>query len=79
MGIEKAETLERRGRDAWDLDHEAAAAFGKVHLESGYMALSREAMRTVLPLMEQGIPYATARDPAFEGNWARNVLDHLPA
>lgn len=78
MGIEKAETLERRGRDAWDLDHEAAAAFGKVHLESGYMALSREAMRTVLPLMEQGIPYATARDQAFEGNWARNVLDHLP-
>ncbi|HOF40498.1 MAG TPA: type II CRISPR RNA-guided endonuclease Cas9 [Candidatus Hydrogenedentes bacterium] len=78
MGIERAETLERRGRDAWGLDPEAAAAFGKVHLESGYMALSREAMRAILPLMEQGIQFATARDQAFEGNWARNVLDQLP-
>ena len=78
MGIEQAETLERRGRDAWGLDPEAAAAFGKVHLESGYMALSREAMRALLPLMEQGMQFATARDQAFEGNWARNVLDQLP-
>lgn len=78
MGIEKAETLERRGREAWGLDPEAAAAFGKVHLETGYMALSREAMKALLPLMENGVQYATARKETFDGNWARNVLDELP-
>ncbi len=78
MGIDRAETLERRGREAWGLDPEAAAAFGKVHLETGYMALSREAMQAVLPLMEQGMQYATAREEAFEGGWAKNVLDFLP-
>ncbi len=79
MGITCDETLLRRGREVWGLDEEGAEALTHVHLEEGYAALSREALKRILPLMEQGIPFATAKLQAYDEKWAKNVLDGLPA
>lgn len=77
MGIQKPETLARRGREVWGLDAEAAERFAKVNLESGHCSLSREALKSVLPLMEQGKRFVTARDEAFGGLWSRIVNNAL--
>lgn len=78
MGITSDETLIRRGREAWGLDEEAAEALALVHLEDGYIGLSREALKKVLPYMEAGMSYATAKMRAYGERWARNVVDALP-
>jgi len=78
MGITSDETLIRRGQEAWGLDEEAAEALALVHLEDGYIGLSREALKKVLPHMEEGIPYATAKIRAYGEHWTRNVVDALP-
>lgn len=78
MGITCEETLIRRGIEVWGLDADAAEALARVHLEDGYIGLSREALKKVLPFMEQGIPYATAKQQAYGEQWVKNVLDGLP-
>lgn len=55
------EALERRGRSRWGLTNEQAIAFAGIELEEAYAALSLKAMRRLLPAMERGVPYATAR------------------
>lgn len=80
MGIEKAETLERRGRERWGLDPEKARELGKTNLEPGYGALSREALAKLLPLMEQGVPFKTAEDQMYgQAGGNKAALDMLPA
>ena len=40
-------------------------------LEDGYASLSREAIRKVLPLMEAGVRFATAREKVYQGDAGR--------
>jgi len=61
LSMESEEALARRGEKAWGLSPEQAAKFADIHLEKGYCRHSRQALARLLPLMEAGIPYATAK------------------
>lgn len=61
LTIDDDKALERRASDHWGLPPEKCREFAKLNLEPGYCALSRKAVEKILPLMEKGIPYATAR------------------
>ncbi len=77
--IQKESVLARRGREVWALDPEAAAAFGKVQLEKGYSALSRRALRKLLPIMEEGTAFATAKAEIYPREWQKLAVDELPS
>ena len=76
LSIHSDAALERRGLK-WDLDSEAAARFGHVNLEDGHGGLSRQALQKLVPLMEQGVPYATAVDKVY-GRKEHKPLEVLP-
>ena len=61
QSIQKPETLKRRAVEYWKLEGEAAENFCKISLEPDYVSYSRKAILKLLPLLEQGIPFATAR------------------
>ncbi|KAA0212967.1 MAG: type II CRISPR RNA-guided endonuclease Cas9 [Cyanobacteria bacterium CYA] len=64
------EALERRGRSRWGLSNEQAIAFAGIELEEAYASLSLKAMRRLLPAMERGVPYATARRELYPESFA---------
>lgn len=64
------EALERRGRSRWGLTNEQAIAFAGIELEEAYAALSLKAMRRLLPALERGVPYATARRDLYPDSFA---------
>jgi len=66
LTFEKEDALERRGRNHYDLDEQAAQALGQLELEPGYCSLSRQALAKILPHMEEGDHFITARDKAYE-------------
>jgi len=70
--------LMRRGMTAWGLDEEAARQLSEVTLEAGYCNLSRQALAKVLPLMEQGVPYATARKQIYGDEPPPQPQDFVP-
>jgi CRISPR-associated endonuclease Csn1 len=75
--IRNDEVLARRGRTKWGLDDESARKFSQVSLEDGHCSLSRQALARLLPLMEQGISYATARKEVY-GERPTVAVDQLP-
>ncbi|MFH1730154.1 MAG: type II CRISPR RNA-guided endonuclease Cas9 [Planctomycetota bacterium] len=77
--IANPETLERRARKAWGLDEKAAKELAAVQLEPGYCKHSRQAIARLLPLMEEGTRYATARKEIYGDHAAREPEDHLSA
>jgi CRISPR-associated endonuclease Csn1 len=79
LSINKSEVLERRGRDVWGLDSSAARAFGDLVLEDGYCRLSRPALEKLLPHMEQGVAFATAKKEVYGVTFGHYVCDLLPA
>jgi len=80
LGIKTKEALIRRGRERWGLkEEEALARFAKVNLESGYCALSKKALKAVLPRMEEGVSFATARKECYNDLTTRLVCDELPS
>lgn len=78
LSIGKPEVLERRGRQVWELDAEAARAFSDLVLEDGYCRMSRQALEALLPLLERGTPYATAKKEVFGGRQGHGVCNLLP-
>jgi CRISPR-associated endonuclease Csn1 len=68
----------RRAMKEWGLDDEGAARFAEVRLEDGYHSLSRQAISRVLPLMEQGTQYATARKACYPDRAEGRPRDLLP-
>ncbi len=76
--IHNAAARQRRGEKAWGLDAEAAARFAELPLEDGYHSLSRQALAKVLPLMEQGLPYATARQTCYADRTRPQATALLP-
>jgi len=59
--FERPEKLAAAAKKACDLSDEAAAELSGISLEPDYMSLSRKAMGRLLTLLEEGVPYATAR------------------
>jgi CRISPR-associated endonuclease Csn1 len=56
-----AQALAKRAQEVWGLDSQKAQEFASIELEPGYCALSRKAIKKLLPYLEQGVPYASAR------------------
>lgn len=68
--VQKTETLKRRALEYWKLEGDAAEKFCKLTLEPDYVSYSRKAIQNLLPLLEQGIPLATARMQAYPESFA---------
>lgn len=79
LSIERADAMEKRGREVWGLSPEQAKRFAKVKLEEGYSNLSRAAIRALLPLLESNESYATARKKIFPESFKPvEPMDFLP-
>jgi CRISPR-associated endonuclease Csn1 len=76
--ITKTAALVRRGKNAWGLDDDAAGQLAEVTLEAGYCNLSRQALAKVLPLMEGGMQYATARKQVYGEAPSPEPHDRVP-
>ena len=72
------QALERRGINYWKLAPEQAKNFSKINLEDGYCALSKKALGKLLPEMEKGTPYATARKALYGEDAALPSFNFLP-
>jgi len=79
LSVQKDWVLAKRGMAAWGLDKEAAAELGALQLEDGHCRLSRQALAKLLPLMEAGEPYTTARLKVYGEQYAAKPVDELPA
>lgn len=76
---EDDETLREIAISRWGLSAEQAMQFvDEFSLEEDYCGLSRKALREILPAMEQGKPYMTARLEVFGEDPRPPVLDLLP-
>ena len=76
--IQNDDALTRRAMRVWGLDEEAARTMAKVELEEGYCALSRVALRRLLPLMEDGGQYAAVRKSVYGDRGGAFVTEALP-
>lgn len=76
---ESAEALARRSIPRWGLTSSQARAFSETFLEEGYAPYSVEALRRLLPHMENGYSYSKARELAFPNSLATtSPMDLLP-
>lgn len=80
LGDLEDEAMKSRLVAGYKIAPDVAAAVLDAGLEDSYAAVSRAALRRLLPLMEQAAPYATARKEAFgESEEQRSdPLDRLP-
>lgn len=77
--FEKNDKLEAAAQKKWNLDDISAKEFAQISLEPDYLNFSRKAMGRLLPLLEQGLPSATARKRVYPETFeARPPLDLLP-
>jgi len=78
-GFEKPEKLEEAARKKWGLDGASAEKFADVSLEPDYLNLSRRAIEKVLPLLEEGVRFATARKQVYPRSFeVLKAVDFLP-
>lgn len=61
LSFESEEPLITRLTGGWGFDAQTARAIAETPLEPGYGSLSRKAISRLLPLLRQGIQYATAQ------------------
>ncbi|MCL6538120.1 MAG: type II CRISPR RNA-guided endonuclease Cas9 [Acidothermus sp.] len=79
LSVKKEETLVRRLMVHWGLTEEQARELASLALPDGYVALSRKAIARVLPYLEQGVPYPTARLRAYpDADKPRRSFELLP-
>ncbi len=78
--IVKEETLRKRGCDTWKLDEESARKLSRITLEEGHCNFSRQALKRILPRLEQGQPLMTAIRELYPDRWSRagKAHDALP-
>lgn len=74
----KDEVLMRVAVRDFGVNEEQASALTKLRLEDGYLALSRRAVRKLLPLLERRVPYATARKQVYGELPPPPAFDLLP-
>ena len=76
---EKKDALEKRLIERYGLSPDKAAVASDITLENGYCSLSLKALRALLPLMEEGMPFATARKQIYgEYSGASKICALLP-
>lgn len=79
LTFQKPAALALRGETFWGLSPEAAQRLSECVLEPGYAAHSKAAFERLLPRMEEGTPYATARKEEFPAAERSSAgLDLLP-
>jgi CRISPR-associated endonuclease Csn1 len=77
--IQNDEARRKRAISRWKLAPDAAQRFARIALEPDYFNLSRKAIQKLLPRLEQGIPYSTARRQLYPQKFeAREPLAFLP-
>ena len=76
--IHNRDALKRRAAMLWNLDDEAAQKLSEVPLEEGYSNLSRKALAKLLPLMEESMPYASARKEIYGDEPGPQIRPDLP-
>ena len=74
LSFEKEDALARHAANVWALPQEASDKLAKLELEAGYCRHSRQALRKLVPLLEQGLTYMEAADQAYPHH-----RDHLEA
>lgn len=73
------EAMAKRGASRWSLSGEDLEAFKKIALEDGHLSLSRKAVLKLLPRLEAGTSYATARKEIYPESFESGVAkDQLP-
>ncbi|MEW5946660.1 MAG: type II CRISPR RNA-guided endonuclease Cas9 [bacterium] len=75
---EKEIYRERVAVEKWGFEPGKAKEFAALHLEDGHFNLSGKAIEKLLPLMEDGMPYATARKKLYGDQPAPTALGSLP-
>ena len=79
ISYENKDALARRLTARYGISTAMADELADVTLEDGYASLSREAMRKLLPDMEKGVRFATARKIVYGEYSGRDTLcDFLP-
>lgn len=79
LEYEKHDALARRLNKRYGIPADKAEILSNVTLESGYTSMSRKALVKLLPLMEQGDRYATARKKVYGDVSGVSVrYDYLP-
>ncbi len=78
LGTQKESALKGRAIKLWALSDEAASAFAALELEDGHSFLSRRALEKLVPELEKGTRYATARKELYGGPSGGKSLDELP-
>lgn len=78
LTIEDPQALMERGILRWGLDAAHAKSFAELRLEPGYLDVSLKAIRRLLPDMERGVRYATARKNAYGEAEAPQAEQYLP-
>jgi len=79
QSIQKEETLVRRAMRVYGLDPAKAQALADVRLEQTFCAHSRKALEKLVPVMERGTSYATAKVEVYgDAGWKKNALEWLP-
>lgn len=76
--FEKEEALAKRARKVWKLDEEKAQEFARITPEDGYLGLSRQALKKLLPLMEQGLTTPEAAKQVYGDQPVPEAVDLLP-
>ncbi|MBL3591961.1 MAG: type II CRISPR RNA-guided endonuclease Cas9 [Synergistaceae bacterium] len=64
-GYRDGAALAERVKRAWGLSEPAAQTFAAIELEPGYCALSRKAITKLLPYLEKGVSFASARKEVY--------------
>ena len=76
---EKTEALRKRAKNEWKLEGESLQAFLNVRLEEGYGNTSRKALMKLVPRLEEGTPYSTARKDEYPESFsADSPSDDIP-
>lgn len=79
LAFEREDALAQRLVTAWRFDESTASTAATTRLEQGYCALSRKALRKVLPGMETGERFATVRKRIYGEQFAATrARDLLP-
>ncbi len=79
LDYEKRDALKKRLTGRYGVSPEKAGKLADVTLEEGYCNLSRKALYKLLPRLEQGVPFATARKEIYGRNAGETPkLDKLP-
>jgi len=77
--VREDNVLAIRAMTRWNLKPDAAKALAEVSLEEGYLFLSKKALARLLPELEKGVQYATARRELYPESFEKTApLDLLP-